>query len=136
MVKTQTEISTEVQTKEIVPLFYRRLPSEPIFAFKNFYINYGRFHSEPTNQAIHLMFIPMIAFSLSGLVHFLEYSIIVDSKDQTLLFMKGDNSHILAMPNKHYFDIMQIIITTLCVIYMFVEPVFGVLSLMIFQTMY
>jgi uncharacterized membrane protein YGL010W len=136
MVKTQTETSTDVETKDIVPLFYRRLPSEPIFAFKNFYINYGRFHSEPTNQAIHLIFIPMIGFTLSGLVHFLEYSIIVDSKDQTLLFMKGDNSNILAMPNKHYIDLMQIIITALCVTYMFVEPVFGILSYTIYQIMY
>lgn len=42
--------------------------SDPRFTFKNFYIEYGRFHSDQTNIVIHLVFIPLIVLSLFGFV--------------------------------------------------------------------
>lgn len=43
-------------------------PKEPRFTFKHFYIQYARFHSDESNILIHLVFVPIISFSVFGLV--------------------------------------------------------------------
>ena len=62
----------------IVPKAYERKPSERVLSLKNMYINYARFHMEPTNQFIHICFIPCIIFSLNGMLQLLQMSIILD----------------------------------------------------------
>jgi hypothetical protein len=53
---------------KIVPKEYVKDTSESSFSFKNFYINYARFHNNKMNILIHIIGIPMILFSLFGLI--------------------------------------------------------------------
>lgn len=50
----------------IVPQEYKLGRDEPRVTFKNFYIEYGRFHNDETNMWIHLVFIPLIVMCLFG----------------------------------------------------------------------
>mmetsp|Transcript_17009 Transcript_17009/g.28745 ORF Transcript_17009/g.28745 Transcript_17009/m.28745 type:complete len:89 (+) Transcript_17009:2-268(+) len=62
---SQTEASTSCE--EVVPKEYVLKRGDPRFTFKNFYIEYGRFHQDKTNIWIHLVFIPLIVSSILGL---------------------------------------------------------------------
>ena len=52
--------------KTITPKPYVLQFSDPRFTFKNFYIEYGRFHFDQTNILIHIVFIPIIIVTLFG----------------------------------------------------------------------
>lgn len=39
---------------------------ESIFSFRNFYIEYARFHRNDANVWIHIFFIPMLVATLMG----------------------------------------------------------------------
>jgi len=52
--------------KTVVPKEYVLKLSDPRFTFKNFYIEYGRFHFDQTNVLIHVIFIPIIIVSSFG----------------------------------------------------------------------
>lgn len=58
-------------------------PNEPKFGFKYFYIQYARFHSDRTNILIHLIFVPIISFSVVALLELQNFSILI-KPDQAL----------------------------------------------------
>ena len=68
------ERATQVLTHDhlkITPLAYNGpKEGESIFTFKNFYIEYARFHRNETNKLIHFLFIPLIATTMTGLVFY------------------------------------------------------------------
>ena len=52
----------------IEPKAYEKHPDTPLFGFDNFFIQYGRYHSDETNNWIHILFIPTIGFTMMGLM--------------------------------------------------------------------
>lgn len=52
--------------KIVEPKAYVLKLSDPRFTFKNFYIEYGRFHFDQTNIFIHVIFIPIIIMTSFG----------------------------------------------------------------------
>lgn len=52
----------------IEPKAYEKEPHVPTFSFENFFIQYGRYHSDETNNWIHIIFIPTIGFTMMGLM--------------------------------------------------------------------
>ena len=53
----------------ISPKKYEPNTNEPTFTFKNFYIEYGRFHADEMNTLIHVIFIPLIVITIYGLAY-------------------------------------------------------------------
>ena len=59
--------AAEQSSKQIVPKQYQGpQEGESIFSFKNFYIEYARFHRDETNKLIHIVFIPIIVATFMG----------------------------------------------------------------------
>ena len=118
--------TTKGKDDSIVPKAYERKPSERVLSLKNMYINYARFHMEPTNLFIHICFIPCILFSLNGMLELLEMSIILDlSKGFDVKFILGANPQALAGPDKYYVDPNMIMWHVLCTVYLICDPVIG-----------
>lgn len=59
-------------TMIVVPEAYVLKNKEDRFTFRNFYIEYGRFHMDETNTLIHCIFIPIIVGTMMGLVQHYE----------------------------------------------------------------
>ena len=58
----------------IVPKEYKaREAGESIFSFRNFYIEYARFHRDEMNKLIHFMFIPVIGVTFQGIIFYNKY---------------------------------------------------------------
>ena len=70
----------------------------------------------------------MILLSLSGLLQRLEWSIILNTNQKTLFFIQGDNSEVISKAGHHYVDPLHVVWAILGFIYMFVEPVFGMIT--------
>ena len=64
--KERVDDTNDKAEKVVVPKEYVLKLSDPRFTFKNFYIEYGRFHADDTNVIIHLVFIPIIVITLFG----------------------------------------------------------------------
>merc|ERR1712147_104765 len=66
MIKTKTgeEVTIEPEAQP-----YIREKNTPIFSFKHFYIEYGRFHKDETNVWIHIVFVPIIVSSMFGIFY-------------------------------------------------------------------
>jgi hypothetical protein len=62
------EEDTNKGVKTITPKAYVLQFSDPRFTFKNFYIEYGRFHQDQTNVLIHIVFIPVIMYTFFGFI--------------------------------------------------------------------
>lgn len=57
------------------PIEYQGPPkNESAFSFKNFYIEYSRFHMDDCNVWIHVVFIPQLAITFLGLLLLLPES--------------------------------------------------------------
>ena len=57
---------------DVVPKKYMGAPKgENPFSFKNFYIEYSRFHKDDCNIWIHVVFIPQLLTTINGLLLYL-----------------------------------------------------------------
>ena len=124
--QTKSNSKSNEDDEPIIPMKYQRKPEESMFAFKNLYCEYARFHMEPTNQIIHMIFIPLLIFSINGLFQTLKWSIILDmSKSFDIQFIQGDYSQAMDGPNRFYVDPMVWLWYSMCVVYIYAEPVVG-----------
>lgn len=78
MNKTKTQESKTHKTiashGKIVPKAYTGpRKGESIFSFRNFYIEYARFHRDETNIWIHIVFIPIIVATMFGMGSYISW---------------------------------------------------------------
>ena len=65
--KSNTKIKLGADKSKIIPKAYTGPEkNEKVFTFKNFFIEYARFHREETNIWIHIIFIPVIVATIFG----------------------------------------------------------------------
>lgn len=133
MSKVSTKnMSNGYENLVIEPKKYELKPSDPRFTFKNFYIEYGRFHQHAHNVAIHLVGIPAIMFSVNGLLQSYNYSLILDLNDGVKCnLIQGDNTVHLSAPNTHYIDPVMVFWITLSLLYLYVEVVVGIATFIV-----
>ena len=85
-------------------------------AFKEFFVSYGKFHNNIVNKLIHIVFIPTIVFCVFGIGHYYpiaDINCVYEKLDVGLLMM-------LILP----------------LVYIYVEPVSGIITTVVFHTMY
>ena len=73
--KTTTRKVMKMDSRGFGPKQYMGPPkNESPFSFRNFYIEYSRFHTDDCNIWIHIVFIPQLLITLFGLLLFLPES--------------------------------------------------------------
>jgi uncharacterized membrane protein YGL010W len=82
-----------------------------------FFVSYGQYHNDMVNKLIHIVCIPSIVFTLTTLLQFTPWYMNFDgSENQTLLTVNAP----------------MLVICTLCLLYVNVEKVSGLVSTMIY----
>ncbi|CDW85336.1 UNKNOWN [Stylonychia lemnae] len=77
---TPTPSGNRTQTQE-KPI---RVSDDPL-EFRQFYFNYAKYHYNPTNKLIHLIFIPQIIFTIWALLHYApSYTFVVSNYEVTI----------------------------------------------------
>jgi uncharacterized membrane protein YGL010W len=82
-----------------------------------FFVSYGQYHNDMVNKLIHIVCIPSIVFTLTTLLQFTPWYMNFDgSENQTLLTVNAP----------------MLVICTLCLLYVNVEKVSGLVSTMVY----
>jgi uncharacterized membrane protein YGL010W len=82
-----------------------------------FFVSYGQYHNDMVNKLIHMVCIPSIVFTLTTLLQFTPWYMNFDgSENQTLLTVNAP----------------MLVICTLCLLYVNVEKVSGLVSTMVY----
>ena len=66
------------ERKDIIPKEFVPSDDDGKFTFRQFYMNYARFHSEKHNILIHLIFVPLIGLSQMGMFDYYNLSMLID----------------------------------------------------------
>lgn len=116
----------------VLPIEYTRNSKEPVFSFKAFYINYARFHSDKTNVLIHLLFVPIISFTLLGVLEHYFWSIEIEpSKVNQFSFPMKMTHHEPFAPlydisdGKMRLDFNTTWLSIVAAVYIYCEPIVG-----------
>ncbi len=120
----------------VSPREYELKPNESKFTFKNFYIEYGRFHADEMNTIIHVIFIPFIVITIYGLVYKSEMlgNIIIDtSKEGALPIPKLGRYDGPPSDKVLVFDTVLIVWGLFCFVYSICDPVIGATCFVFFN---
>lgn len=108
------------------------------FCFSNFYIEYARFHSDDANILIHLIFVPIILWSLNGMILLSgTKSVMLDLTDGFSLQYIANETVSALGPGKRYFIEPWILYQSIMgILYFYCEPVVGVFTYSAFLIIY
>ena len=114
----------------VTPKEFQVPKGQSVFEFVNFYTQYARFHSDETNTWIHIVFVPIIALTLFGIIlnSRIDRYFVDVSKGFSLQIIDSDDYLSTSDPNLVHLSVFWILWSILGCIYVWCDTLIGFMT--------